>query len=97
MLRAIGMTPNQVVRMVLAESALMGIIGGALGLAFGAFLSWIFLLGMTAMSGYKLALTIPTTGIILGLIVALVMSQIVAIQPAKRAARINVLEAVRYE
>jgi putative ABC transport system permease protein len=97
MLRAIGMTPSQVVRMVLAESALMGIIGGALGLAFGAFLSWIFLLGMTAMSGYKLALTIPTTGIILGLIVALVMSQLVAIQPAKRAARINVLEAVRYE
>jgi putative ABC transport system permease protein len=97
MLRAIGMTRSQVIRMVLAEAGLMGVIGGLIGLIFGILLSKIFLTGMTAMSGYKLDFIVPVEGIITSLIVALVISQIAAIQPARKAARTNVLEAIHYE
>lgn len=97
MLRAIGMTQQQVRQMILAEAGLMGIMGGLLGLVFGIFLSRIFLFGMTAMSGYKIDLVIPIAGIITGLIVSLVISQLAALQPAKRAATINILDAIHYE
>lgn len=97
MLRAIGMTRGQVIKMVLSEAGLMGVIGGLVGLVFGILLSKIFLTGMTAMSGYKLDFIIPLGGVLTSLIVALVVSQIAAIQPARKAARTNVLEAIRYE
>jgi len=91
------MTQQQVRQMILAEAGLMGIMGGLLGLVFGIFLSRIFLFGMTAMSGYKIDLVIPIAGIITGLIVSLVISQLAALQPAKRAATINILDAIHYE
>lgn len=97
MLRAIGMTRTQVIKMVLAEAGLMGVIGGLVGLIFGILLSRIFLAGMSAMSGYSLEFTVPVEAVILGLIVALVVSQLAAIQPSRRAAKTNVLEAIHYE
>ncbi len=97
MLRAIGMTRKQVIHMILAEAGLMGVIGGILGLAFGILLARIFLVGMATMSGYRLNFIVPISGVITGIVVALVVSQITAIQPAKRAAKTNVLEAIHYE
>ena len=97
MLRAIGMTRGQVIGMVLAEASLMGVIGGIVGIIFGIVLARITLAGMMAMSGYKLDFVVPTMAIVMGLVVALVISQIAAIQPARKASRTNVLEAIRYE
>lgn len=97
MLRAIGMTRGQVIKMVLAEAGLMGVIGGIVGLVFGILLSRIFLAGMSAMSGYSLEFIVPFEAIILGLVVALLVSQIAAIQPSRKAAKTNVLEAIHYE
>ena len=97
MLRAIGMTRGQVIKMVLSEAGLMGVIGGLIGLIFGVLLSRIFLAGMTAMSGYKLDFIVPMGGVLMGLVIALGISQMAAFQPARKAARTNVLEAIRYE
>ena len=97
MLRAIGMTRGQVIKMVLSEAGLMGVIGGLIGLVFGVLLSRIFLAGMTAMSGYKLDFLVPAGGVLMGLIIALGISQLAAFQPARKAAKTNVLEAIRYE
>jgi len=97
MLRAIGMTRGQVIKMVLSEAGLMGVIGGLIGLLFGILLSRIFLAGMTAMSGYSLDFIVPIGDIIIGLVIALGISQLAAFQPARKAAKTNVLEAIRYE
>lgn len=97
MLRSIGLTRWQVVMMVLAEAGLLGIIGGILGLAFGVLLTKIFLESMKAMSGYSLALVIPTQTIYTAIVVALVVSHLAALLPAIRAARAPVLEAIHYE
>jgi putative ABC transport system permease protein len=97
MLRAIGMTQGQVIRMVLAEAGLMGLIGGTIGLVFGVLLARIFLTGMTAMSGYKIEFLVPLGGVITSLIVALLVTQLAALYPARRAAKTSILEAIQYE
>ena len=97
MLRAIGMTRYQVIKMVLAEAGIMGLFGGLIGLGFGILLSRIFLTGMAVMSGYKLDFIVPINGIISALIVSLIVSQLAAIQPAIRAARLDILEAIQFE
>lgn len=97
MLRSIGMTRGQTLGMVLAESAVMGMIGGVLGLGFGVVLTRIFLWSMTAMSGYKVSFILPVEAVWIGLLIALVVSQFAAILPASRAARTKILEAIHYE
>jgi putative ABC transport system permease protein len=97
MLRSIGLTRGQTLVMVLAESLLMGLIGGVLGLGFGILLTRIFLWSMTAMSGYKINFVMPVGAVIAGLLIALVVSQLAAIFPARRASRTQILDAIRYE
>ena len=97
MLRAIGTTRGQIVKMVLAEALLIGVIGGILGLGTGVVLARILFIGMTTMSGYRLTFVMPAEGVILSVVIALVISQFAAIAPARRAARVRILEAVHYE
>jgi putative ABC transport system permease protein len=97
MLRGIGMLRRQVVMMILAEAGLMGVIGAVMGLLFGVVLTRIFLTSMTAMSGYKLTFVISAGGLLAGLIVGVLISQLAALLPARRAARIRLLEAIHYE
>ncbi len=97
MLRAIGTSRGQIIRMVLAESGLMGVIGGVLGLATGIILARILFIGMNTMSGYQLTFTIPPEGIAVSVVMALIISQIAAISPARRAAKTQILEAIHYE
>jgi putative ABC transport system permease protein len=97
MLRSVGMTRTQVVFMVLAESAQIGLIGGIFGIAFGVVLARIFMLAMTAMSGYKLDFILPPDRILVALLIALAVSQVAALLPAIRASRLRILEAIQYE
>lgn len=97
MLRSIGLTRGQTLVMILAESLLMGLIGGVLGLGFGLLLTRIFLWSMTAMSGYKIEFVLPAQAVAVGLLIALFVSQLAAIFPARRAARTRILDVIQYE
>jgi putative ABC transport system permease protein len=97
MLRAVGMTRGQVVRMVLSEAALIGLIGGLMGLVFGIVLSRLFLTAMTSMSGYRITYVLPLENILAALVIAFLTSQVAALLPTMRAARVRILEAIQYE
>ncbi len=97
MLRSMGMTRWQVVRMILSEAGLIGLIGGLLGLAFGIVLSRVLFLAMMAMSGYSLTYVLPVRGVFTALAVTLLISQLAAAFPSRRAARTDILEAIQYE
>jgi putative ABC transport system permease protein len=94
MLRAVGMTRRQVRRMVRHESVITALIGAALGLPLGIFLA---LLVTQALSEYDLQFAIPTGALITFVIVAIIAGIVAAILPARRAARLRVLEALQYE
>jgi putative ABC transport system permease protein len=94
MLRAVGMTRRQTRRMVRHESIITALIGAALGLPLGVFLAALV---TQALSMYDLQLSVPLDQLLIFAIIAIVVGVIAALLPARRAARLNVLEALQYE
>ena len=94
MLRAIGMTRRQVRRMVRQESIITALIGAAIGLPLGIFLAALV---NRALSEYDVRFSIPWGQLVVLTIVAIVIGILAAIMPARRAAKLNPLEAIAYE
>ena len=94
MLRAIGMTRRQARRMIRHESIITALIGAALGLPLGIFVAAL----MTgALSDYGVTLSIPYGMLTAFTLVAVLAGIGAAILPARRASRLNVLNALHYE
>jgi putative ABC transport system permease protein len=94
MLRAVGMTRRQVRRMIRQESIVTALIGAVLGMVIGVFLSALV---TQALSKYGLSFSLPVGSLIAFFVVAILAGIVAAILPARRAARLNVLEALQYE
>jgi putative ABC transport system permease protein len=92
MLRAIGMTRRQVRRMIRYESVITALMGGVLGIALGIVLAAL-LVGRVEF----IAFALPVGQIVIFAVAAIVVGILAAIFPARRAARLNVLEALQYE
>jgi putative ABC transport system permease protein len=92
MLRAIGMTRRQVRRMVRHESVITALIGAAIGIVLGIVLAVLLIARVNFI-----VLSIPVGQLILFSLAAILVGIIAAIFPARRAARLNVLEALQYE
>jgi putative ABC transport system permease protein len=94
MLRAVGMSRRQVRRMVRYESIVTALIGAVLGMAVGIFLA---ALTSSAFSKYGLVLALPYESLAAFVVVAILAGMLAAILPARRASKLNVLEALQYE
>ncbi len=94
MLRAVGMTRQQVRRMIRHESIITALIGGALGIAVGVFLA---VLTTQALSDEGIVLAIPWTTIFVFVLATIGAGILAAILPARRASRLNILKALQYE
>jgi len=94
MLRTIGMTRRQARRMIRHESIITALIGAALGLPLGIFLA---MLVTQALSKYDIATSIPLPELAAFTVVAVLAGLAAAIMPARRASRLNVLDALHYE
>jgi putative ABC transport system permease protein len=92
MLRAIGMTRRQVRRMIRHESVITALIGGTLGIILGVVLGALLIARVDFIE-----FSLPTTQIIVFAILTIVVGIVAAIFPARRAARLNPLEALQYE
>ncbi len=92
MLRAIGMTRRQVRRMIRHESVITALIGGVLGIALG-----IVLGGLLVARVDFIQFALPVTSLVVFAIMTIIVGMLAAIFPARRAARLNVLQALQYE
>jgi putative ABC transport system permease protein len=94
MLRAIGMTRRQARRMIRQESVITALIGAAMGLPLGVFLASLV---TKALSKYDVGLSIPVPALAAFTVVAILAGVAAAVMPARRASRLNVLDALHYE
>ena len=94
MLRAVGMTRTQTRMMIRYESIVTSLMGAALGIVVGTFLGALVI---RALSSSGLVFEFPFLQIVYFVLAAIVVGILAAILPARRAARLNVLEALQYE
>jgi putative ABC transport system permease protein len=91
MMRAVGMTRRQLRRMVRHESIITALIGAGLGLPLGLAVA-------AAMAGaLETPFVLPVPSLVIFTIVAIIAGVLAAIAPARRAAKLNVLNALHYE
>ena len=96
MLRAIGLDRRGIKRMVRLESLVISLFGGVLGIGLGVFFGWAAgELISGSLATYELVLPWGRMGIFLGL--AALVGVLAALWPARRAARLNMLAAIKAE
>ncbi|MEU5834557.1 FtsX-like permease family protein [Streptomyces diacarni] len=97
MLRAIGLDRRGIKRMVRLESLVISLFGGVLGIGLGIFFGWAAgeLIAGSGLDTYTLVLPWDRLGLFLAL--AAVVGVLAALWPARRAAKLNMLAAIKTE
>ena len=97
-IRFIGGFQDQVKRMVLIESGILGLIGSIMGVAAGGIVSYILIFVINKQSfGWTIQIHFPYIFVLFSLILFWVVSLIAGLYPARLAVRLNPKEAVRVE
>jgi putative ABC transport system permease protein len=91
MLRAIGASKRQVRELIRYESIITAVIGGVLGTVIGVVFAW---LTTHALADLGLGFAIPAGQLVLFAVLAVVVGVLGAIVPARRAAKLDILQAV---
>jgi len=94
LLRAIGSSRSQIRATVRYESVITSVIGAIMGIVVGSLFAWVV---TTRFAGQGITFSLPGGQLVVFLIVGVIVGVIAAILPARRAARIDILEAIHYE
>jgi putative ABC transport system permease protein len=97
MLRAIGATRGQVWKTIVAEALLLASLGTAFGILAGLYLSYVFVQGLSASGIFKVAYTFPLAGVLAAIAAGLIFGVLAALFPARQAAGMEIIKALRYE
>ena len=91
LLRAVGMSRRSTRAMIRWEAVIVALIGGVVGLILGVFFGIVVVERVSLLT----TLSVPWTSLVIFLALAGVAGVIAAIFPARRAARLNVLDAIQ--
>jgi putative ABC transport system permease protein len=94
--KAIGATKQDILNQFILESVILTTIGGAIGIVLGSSLSWLAVQIISRFQG-GWTFAVSTNGVILGLTVSAAIGILFGYFPARRAAILNPIEALRAE
>ena len=95
-LRAMGATRGQVMRVFLVEGAVVGALGSALGVLLAIALIWVFTKLARGSDGLPLfVIHLPPETALQTALLAVVCGVLAAVAPARRAARLDPAQAIR--
>ncbi|WP_330296721.1 ABC transporter permease [Streptomyces sp. NBC_00503] len=96
MLRAIGLDRGRVKNMIRLEAIVISLFGAVIGVALGTFIAWA--VGETIKASIpNYALVIPYDRIAIFMLLAGIVGALAAMWPARSAARLNMLTAIKTE
>jgi len=95
--KAVGATNKDILNQFLLESVVLTLIGGIIGIALGAIFSFLTSLILGKVIGMDWSFTFPVFAAFLGLGVSAFIGLVFGLYPARRAASLNPIEALRYE
>ncbi len=98
LLRSVGATRGQIVRSIVIEAAVLGVVGAVLGLIGGAIVEWVLLRRiLPADTGWAYPFHFPwATAAVVG-VLAIVTSALAGWFPARAAARVPIADALGHE
>ncbi len=96
MLRAVGSTRRQVSTIILAEAIILSAIGTAFGIAAGLYLGYMATMAIGDLV-FPMTYHFPIAGVLVAIAAGLIFGAIAAIIPARQAARMEIVQALRYE
>lgn len=98
MLRAVGTTQRQIIKIVLTEALLLGVAGSILGVGFGLLLARGLVITMGNFAGQTVnEVTATPQSMLISVLVGVVVTLAAATVPALQAARISPLQALRVQ
>ncbi|MEP7059400.1 MAG: FtsX-like permease family protein [Actinomycetota bacterium] len=95
LLRAVGMSRGQIRRMIRSEAVVIALIGAILGLIVGVAFGWAMQRALADQGVSRLS--VPFGQLLIMLVIAALLGVVAAIWPARKAAKIDVLQAISYE
>ncbi len=95
--KAVGARSRDILMQFLVESVVLSIFGGLVGLAFGGILAWGICLLITMKTGTPLQSHVSLGAALTALVFSFLVGIFFGVYPATRAARLDPVEALRYE
>jgi putative ABC transport system permease protein len=89
--RAVGARQSDIVRQFVIEAIMISFVGGTFGIVFGFAMSRL----IAVLAGWSTIVTAPS--ILLAFLVSISVGLVFGIYPAMKAARLDPVEAIRYE
>ena len=94
-LRTLGLSRGGIRRVVVAEGLVVVVLGSVLGVAFGLLLADVVTAGAAALTGYRIDPVLPWGLVALALAASPLVGLVASLLPARRAARLAPIAALR--
>lgn len=97
MMKAIGAYNSEILRLFLLEAVVIGFVGSLVGIIFGIVLGYLLVTSLFAGDGSDIQFAVPWAWIGYSVIVGVATGAIAGYFPARRATKIEPVEALSYE